>query len=268
MVVQTVYDRRTASTVSDNDERRTPARGDDTFDNLFPADRGSRASDASHSAGRSSDETHALTPAAGPARAARPTQRGGEYDVNQIGSPPPPRRAGLVLPWVIITASVLAIAVVGFMLLRGQRTQPSVAATKPMTTALTTSASSPTSASSSSPSSATSSSSSSSSTSSSSSSSASTPPAAKVAPPGFEKCAGTKTGYKVKGSGTTCPFVADVAAQAAGQAADAQNGRFQLRVTSAATKKTYDVSCTVQAYIQCSLPGSQGAPTYIYVMRS
>lgn len=221
--------------MSDNDEPRTPAHDDDTFDNLFPAGRGSRAGDAGGPAGPAFD------------------------GIGQVGSPAPPRRAAVMLPWVIITASVLAIAVVGFMLLRGQRSQPTTAVSNPLTTAQTSSGSSSTSSSSSSPSS---------STSNSTSSSVSTPPAATAAPPGFEKCAGTDTGYRVKGSGTTCPFVADVATRAAGQAASAQDGKFELTVSSAATKKTYEVSCTVQAYIECSLPGSQGAPTYIYVVRS
>lgn len=257
MVAQPVRDRRTVWTVSDNDERRTPAHGDDTFDHLFPPDRSSRTSDPSRSGSRNSDETHALASAADEHESGRPAQPVAGYDADYFGSPPPPRRAGLVLPWVIITASVLAIAVVGFMLLRGNRTHPSIAATQPVTTAPTTRGSSPSSPSSSS------------STSSSTSTSAVTPAAATAAPPGFEKCAGTATGYKVKGSGTTCPFVADVAALAAAQAATAQDGKFQMQVTSAATKKTYQVSCTVQEYIQCSLPGStDGAPTYIYVVRS
>lgn len=248
--------------MSDNDERRTPANGDDTFDNLFPADRGSRASDAGRSVGRGSDETHAIR--ADSARPGRSTQPNDShdlsgYDLSGFGSPPPPRRAGLVLPWVIITASVLAIAVVGFMLLRGQRTHPSIAATEPVATVSTSASSGPQSSPSSSPSS----------TSSSTSSSASTPPAATVAPPGFEKCAGTDIGYRVKGSGTTCPFVADVATQAVEQAAAARDRMFQMKITSAATRKTYQVSCTVQEYIECSLPGSQGSSlTYVYVMRS
>lgn len=72
----------------------------------------------------------------------------------------------------------------------------------------------------------------------------------------------------MKGSGTTCPFVADVATQAVERAAGARDRTFQMKITSAATQKTYQVSCTVQEYIECSLPGSQGGSlTYVYVMR-
>lgn len=223
----------------DNDDRRKPALGDDTFDELFPADGGSRARQAA-------PEPHAAA-----------TEGSG---LGYVGSPPPPRRAGLVLPWVIIAASVLAIAVVGFMLLRGQRTKPNTAAGQPVTTV----------SASTDPSQSTSSGSSSStpSSSSSSSSSASVPPPATAPPPGFVQCTGTDTGYKVTGSGTTCPFVADVATKAAQQAGNATGDAFQLTVVSAATKKSYDVRCKVAAYLECSLPGANGStPTYIYVMR-
>lgn len=185
-----------------------------------------------------------------------------------VGSPPPPRRAGLVLPWVIIAASVLAIAVVGFMLLRGQRTKPNTAATQPVMTVSASTDPGQSTSSNSSSSTPSSTSSSSSSPSSSSSSSASAPPPATTPPPGFVQCAGTDTGYKVTGSGTTCPFVADVATKAAQQAGNATGGSFQITVVSAATKKSYDVSCKVAAYLECSLPGANGStPTYIYVMR-
>lgn len=199
------------------------------------------------------DEPPPVAP--GRARSAPPA-----YDGGPVGSPPPPRGASMVLPWVVIGASVLAIAVVGFMILRGQRTHPNTAAsTTPVVTRTVTSTPPPSapSTSSSAPSS------------NSPSSKASTPAPATAPPPGFEKCQGTDTGYKVSGSGTTCAFVADVANQATARAASTSGGSFSFDATSAATKQTYQLNCVIGPYIQCTIPpsGSRTSPTFIDVMR-
>lgn len=251
--------------MSDHQDPRTPA-SDDTFDDLFPVDRGSRARAADHAT-----DPAGFAPAAsdgyasgydapppvgrGPAVSDAPT-----YDGRPVGSPPPPRGAGMVLPWVVIGASVLAIAVVGFMILRGQRTHPNTAVTStPVVTKTVTST----------PSQSASPTSSSAPNSTSSSSTASTPAPAAAPPPGFQKCAGTDTGYKVRGSGTTCAFVADVANQATARAASAGGDSFSFAATSAATGQTYQLNCVIGPYIECTIPpsGSRTSQTFIYVMR-
>ena len=170
----------------------------------------------------------------------------------------------MVLPWVVIGASVLAIAVVGFMILRGERTHPNTAVSStPVVTRTVTSTSSP-SGSSSAPSTSSSAPSSSSAT-----GRASTPAPATAPPPGFEKCTGTDTGYKVSGSGTTCGFVADVANQATALAASATGSTVSFDATSAATGQTYQLNCAIGPYIECTIPpsGSRTSPTFIDVMR-
>jgi len=64
--------------------------------------------------------------------------------------------------------------------------------------------------------------------------------------------------------------VADVAAQATTKAASSTDGNFSLQASSAATGKTYTLSCSVQAYIQCTIPPTdkKSAPTSIYVVRN
>ena len=192
--------------MSDDDARRRHPAGDDTFDDLFPA-RAGHPDDGRERARRplrsSPDDPTQAVPAG---RAARRTEsvRRPQAPAAEVGSPPPPRGAGLLLPWIIITASVLAIGIVGFMVLRGQRTHPNTAATTPAVTRTVTQTQTPTATASTSSSVRTPA----------TTSSASTPPAASTPPPGFTKCAGTDTGYKVSGSGTTCSFVADVAQKA------------------------------------------------------
>ena len=248
--------------MSHHDGPRSPT-GNDTFDDIFPADQGSRAR-AAESATDPAGPPPMRDPAppiagydAGPARqsgSGAPT-----YDGRPVGSPPPPRGARMVLPWVIIGASALAIAIVGFMILRGQRTHPNTAATTPVVTRTVTSTPSPTSGGNApvGPTSGP-------------SSSSEAPAPATTPPPGFEKCSGTDTGYKVRGAGTTCAFVADVARGATARAATAGKGGFSFDATSAATGQTYTLECVIGPYINCTIPpsGSRSSPTYIDVMRN
>ncbi len=163
------------------------------------------------------------------------------------------------MPWIIITASVLAIGIVGFMVLRGQRTHPNTAATTPAVTRTVTQTQTPTATASTSSSVRTPA----------TTSSASTPPAASTPPPGFTKCAGTDTGYKVSGSGTTCSFVADVAQKATAAVGSAVNGSFTVQADSTTTNKSYTLTCIVAAYLQCTIPpdATKRSSTSIYVMR-
>ncbi len=216
--------------MSEPEDRRRPPTDDDTFDTLFPSDRGSRGRE-SHP---DSDETYAMT------QDIAPVPRSQHPSVGSIGSPPPPRSAATVLPWLIIGASLLSLAVVGLVILRGQSSTTS-AAPSPSLVTQTATASSP----------------------------AALPPPATDPPPGFQKCAGSDTGFKVAGTGTTCPFVSKVATQATVGAASSPDGNFSIRVSSDTTGMTYTLSCSVQAYIQCTIPatGNKSVPTYIYVMR-
>lgn len=238
------------------EDRPAPVAGDDTFDNLFPSDRGSRSREPQPDA----DETLAMP--LRPAPVAKPrVGQGAQASRGQalVGSPPPPRRASLLLPWLIIGASLVILAVVGLVILSGQNSTstavPSSSVVTPTPTEPSSGSTRQTSRGSSSPPT--------------SNSTEAFPPAATEPPPGFEKCAGTETGYRVTGAGTTCPFVADVAAAAAARAATTTTADFTVEVASDSTGQTYTLDCSVQEYIQCTIPatGTKTSPTYIYVMR-
>ncbi len=164
--------RQDSSPVSEPDDQRRPLVGDDTFDTLFPRDRGSRSRDRQPDP----DETHA-TP---PRTAAVPKRHRESAVIPPVGSPPPPRSAATVLPWLIIGASLLSLAVVGFLILRGKT---STSSPVPTPTATATAPGSTTS----------------------STSTVVLPPPATVPPPGFEKCSGTDIGYKVATNGHYVP---------------------------------------------------------------